>query len=158
MTHTLPVKKLLATLIIMFCLWMQLYAIAWPKGGEYWPFVDYPMFSSSHQEGDQFKVHELRAVPCHQPGAAHQVHWTAIGFHSYTYWRALREIMNDDPAGPKRRAELERAVLAAEGSHVCTLQIWERSAIVTRHGCWPRNPPWKLVRDWKVDRSLVSPG
>lgn len=150
MSEMLLVKKSLAVGMIVFCLCIQLWAIFRPNRGRWWPFVDYPMFSSSYQKGDVFKVHELRGVPCNEPGASYQIHWTLIGFHSYSYWRALREIVNNDPASATRQAELKRAVLAVEGTRVCALQIWERSAVVTRNGCRPENPPWKLVREWRV--------
>jgi hypothetical protein len=151
------IKKVLAALVVVFCLGVQLSAIVRPNGGRWWPFVDYPMFSSSFQEGATFKVHQLRGIPCNAPHGAHTLTWSMIGFHSYSYWRALREIANNDPAAPKRRAELTRAAVTASPVPLSTLQIWERSAVVTRRGCVPRNPAWKLVGQWLIDDNLALP-
>lgn len=55
--------------VLGFCAGMLLFQVytglveTW-DGDWYWPFFDYPMYSSAHHPGDIYRYAELRSIPC----------------------------------------------------------------------------------------------
>jgi hypothetical protein len=150
---SIAIKKGLAAAVALLCLAAQTYAIVRPSGARFWPFIDYPMFSRSYPEGATFRIHQLRGVPCSGPPHAATIGGSAIGYHHYRYWGALRTVAADRPNAPQVRAQLNRAVAATVVPPPCTLQVWERAITVTRAGRSPRDPQWVLVREWTLGDS-----
>jgi hypothetical protein len=144
-------KKSLAAVVIVVCLALQLHAIVRPAGARIWPFLDFPMYSDAHHEGDAIRMHELRGRNCGAPPTISTIHPYSLHLLAFRYRRMLRRIAADHSTAAELRRSLSHLVGTSVTPRPCALQVWERGVVVTRQGARPTNPQWQPVREWEID-------
>lgn len=145
------VKKSLVVVVVVACLALQLRAIVRPAGARLWPFLDFPMYSDSHREGDAIEMHELRGRSCGATPAVSPISAYSLHLQAFRYRRMLRRIVADHSTAAELRRSLSHLVSTSVTPRPCALQVWERGVVVTRRGVRPTNPQWHPLREWAID-------
>lgn len=119
----------------------------------YWPFVNYPMYSTAHYAGEQFSERELWAGPAGEPERMRLVSNRELNLTPFKYARALRKATNRDDSivsGSDETASefLGRLVVERMPSQPVRLQIWEHTWTIGAGGLEDRAGVRQLKREW----------
>jgi hypothetical protein len=118
-----------------------------------WPFVNYPMYSTSHKAGETTTITRLKAVPCDAPTAAVELGPGDLRLINNAFERLVQQ------AGSLRRAtpvetqqaqeKIAQLVRSRPGAPLCALQVWTRSMRVGEAG-GEEPTPWEVKAEWKA--------
>jgi hypothetical protein len=152
-TSQIAVKKVLAIIVIVFCLSVQTYVIVRPSGERWWPFLSFPMYSRSFSSGATLRMRDLRARTCGEKPQIWKVEPPAIGYMGYPHGDRLRGIAEGRPTARDYRADLSRLVGVHVAPRPCALQVWEGVVTMTRDGfnASLHTPRWTPIVEWPVD-------
>jgi hypothetical protein len=154
----------LASLVIVFVLGFQFIAVVLRSGVWIWPFTDYPMYASSHQEGERVSArHFIYATTA--DGEEIEISADDVGVNIFLFERWGRDLMDEPPGKTKAPGGLkgwlkstawfrllkgEDQVDMAEiflamvernlGVDIVRLRVEDTPYIVTRHGFAPATP------------------
>lgn len=148
-------RKSYAVLIIAAILGAQFWVIV-PRKWEqfwYWPFMNYPMYSTPHYPGDQFSRYELWAGPAGKPELLRLIPSEDLHLTTFKYSALLREaIERDRPAvwGADETASelLARLVAGLTPGQPVRLQIWQQTWTVGPSGLEDRDGVRELKGEW----------
>jgi hypothetical protein len=152
------VKKGFAFMVILVCLGVQTYAIIRPSGARWYPFLAYPMYSSSHPPGVTYKVQELWARTCDNRPRSWQLTSNALGYEDEHFLVGLNVTAGDRPAARSYRALLSELALSRVTPRPCVLEVRQRSIPTTRTGIKVtdlRRPQRTLLWEWRADDPSV---
>ena len=148
--------KVGASLVICGVLSAQLYALTpWGRGGWYWPFTDYPMYSEPKYAGSTFGIFDLEAVAC--DGTVREV--TSLDVHLPTFrFRNRLEVAAggrpDRPREPEEipaaRAFLSRLLTAQLEGEWCHARVHGRIYVMEEHGLASADVPRQLLAEWPI--------
>jgi len=134
--------RALAILVVVFAVTAQIGAIALGDGGNYWPFLRYPMYSRAG--APTFAHRELCVVV---DGAPHSLSSLNLGIPRYRFFGRLLSASRDTPAGQRARDNLASLVGRYYGPDV-HIEIWQADYRMTDAGLEDASPPWRIVREW----------
>ena len=151
-------KKLFAIVVSGGVLLFQAKEIALPATGWYWPFMDYPMYSESHQAGDVFHQYRYVALPCDTAADARVVRSSVLGVKFFD----LQFLLEAAASNQERRViapdvrvaaieKLSRLMLVRVGDDVCGAGVEVRRHRI-ENGIGHQVPPWTLERTWPLVR------
>ena len=152
-------RKAYAVAISAVVLGLQFWVIVPPRGYNawYWPFVDYPMYSAPRYAGDQFRYHELRALPCDTAAPPLVVDYKRLRVTKFRFYallahssRIVRAELTTDTSDTTL-ALLRRLVGDRVGGAYCTVELLERRFTIPKSGPVEREPPWRRVYAWPLD-------
>jgi hypothetical protein len=147
--------KIFVSLFSITVLALQSYAVFSTMGynNYYWPFVNYPMYSNSHQAGETFSDVRLRALPCDNLRDTLQLgeddlHVTSGRFNGLIYGSA-------GVRGTRARSETNaEALLHFITTYVprpiCRVQVWEQLYRIGAKGLEYPGRPWEIAKEWIV--------
>jgi hypothetical protein len=151
--------KIVATLYCGAVLSLQSYAIfsTTSYNNWYWPFVNYPMYSSSFHAGESFLRVELRAVPCDSPGDVFRLteddlhlkwrHFIMLVHKSATVRRADLDTELQPGSEPTTEALLH-FIATYVPRHVCRVQVWRQRYTIGPGGLELPGQPWEIAQEW----------
>jgi len=146
------VPKAFAVACIVLVLGAQA-ALIFPPGkqprNQYWPFLNYPMYSPAKHLGDSLILPELRAVPCDMPDSTLHVPATTLHVDLGRYWQMLNGLTRS----PRREAMLDTlSRLTQSGMHenVCALELWRQVVVVEQRGMRVEDRAWVRYARWEV--------
>ena len=137
-----------ATAVIVLVLGLQFLAVVTRSGKWAWPFIDYPMYSTSHQEGERVPArHVIYGIT--SDGAKIELTMQAIGVNLWMHEKWARDLKNLDLA----------AVISAAAATVTALPAAAMSAAVSpvaaKPGAAPPTEP-AARRPWSIKHWLRS--
>lgn len=147
--------KIFATVFCGGVLALQGYVVFSSMGynNYHWPFVNYPMYSSSHRAGDTFSDVQLRVLPCDNPRdtlrlGENDLHLMPGRFTGLLYGSA-------GVRGTRARSEENAEVLLGrittyQRRPVCRVQVWEKRYTIGPKGLEYPGQPWTVAREWEL--------
>jgi hypothetical protein len=147
-------KKGLASAVIAVCLVVQTYAIIRPSGARWYPFLSYPMYSSSRPAGVTYRVQELWARTCDSHPRRWQLGPAMLGYQDDHFLTGMSATAGDRPAARNYRARLSELARTRITPRPCVLEVWQRTIPTTAAGVNVadlRYPRRTLLREWRVD-------
>ena len=157
-------RKLAAIVLSAGVLGAQLVAIA-PStlsGNSYntwfWPFMDYPMYSTAYLYSDAVLYFELRGRSCDSQEAV------ALSFDDLHMDRsslqlllhlAADERVRSTGAGSSATGLIDHMLQSRDGSAICSAEVWEHRREVTWNGPSGTRSPPQLVRTWSVSGRIT---
>ncbi len=138
-------------------------------GGWYWPFMDYPMYSTPRAPDEPYKEFRLGLVPLSAAGAGSDTIRASaadLGMEYFAFYAAMESV--DHPMG--RTAEESEALardarerVARNSQTVFGLGRFEvvleaQSYEIDRGGLVSTNPPWEAVESWFYDDQISGSG
>ena len=150
------------------------------SGGWYWPFVDYPMYSTAKLPGDNFVEHALALEFANQPenlesvssgtgtliegemGSLVLLGAEDLGIHRFTLYRTLDQIAQgvetpdeSDQDWIKEEVHfLSRLIAHQVTTTEIGVHLLEREYRVGPKGLENTDPPWRGVLRWKLQDRL----
>jgi len=157
--------RIVATLYCGAVLSLQSYAIfsTTNYNNWYWPFVNYPMYSSSFHAGESFLRVELRAIPCDSPRDVFRLgeddlHLKWLHFSTLVHKSAAvrRPDLDTEPQpGSESTTEpLLHFITTYVPRRVCRVQVWRQRYTIGPRGLEYPGQPWEIAREWV----LTPPG
>jgi len=151
--------KIVATLYCGAVLSLQSYAVFSTTSyyNWYWPFVNYPMYSSSFHAGDSFLRVELRAVPCDSPRdvlrlGEDDLHLKWIHFvrlvHTSAAVRRADFDTEPQPGSESTTEPLLHFIATYVPRHVCRVQVWRQRYTIGPRGLEYPGQPWEIAQEW----------
>ena len=127
----------------------------------YWPFVNYPMYSTTHKRGDSFSSLELRAVPCRPGVSAVPLSSVDLRIGYGPFERLLKQAagLGDAPSPTSREhAANQLRGLAATQLLIpaCSVQLWRRTYKIGPRGLESPDVPWQVAADWPLTASTSN--
>lgn len=121
-----------------------------PENGEahFWPFMNYPMYSAAHQEGDQLDRFFLFATVTDYGDIT--IKPSDFGLNYYTFMRDAIPVFRDD-----NRDKIHffmKLYESRQGRKLISVRLENHSWVITRSGAVPNTP--KVVRELKFTHSL----
>ncbi|MFV1986209.1 MAG: hypothetical protein ACC682_02955 [Gemmatimonadota bacterium] len=132
----------LAILVVVFGVIAQIGAIALGDGGNYWPFLRYPMYSRA---GSPTFAHEELCVTVDE--VSHSLTSPDLGVTRYRFFGMLRAASRDTPAGQRTRDALAFRVGRYYGADA-RIELWQADYRMTADGLEDASPPWRMVKAW----------
>jgi hypothetical protein len=132
----------LASMAIVIVLALQSLAVA-RRHHMGWPFIDYPMYSASHQEGERVQARRY-VYAALADGSEVLLEPEDLGLGHFWLFRLWVEA----PLLKQERAELEfvrEAYREQRGGEIVALRIEDHPVIVTREGAKAAPPPHVLA-------------
>ena len=153
--------KLLAAVYCVGVLVAQAWVI-WPttrSRAYYWPFIDYPMYSWSFDQGERISHARLMLLPCDPTGSPAEMtfqdaHLTRHEFQD----RVLRAAgARNASAEAARRARISLATLAHEHGPVaiCRMEVWMQFFRIGANGLELPGSEWTPSVGWGVSEGVV---
>lgn len=145
-----PLRRVFVVSFLAAVIGVQAF-IAIPPGRHhswFWPFMDYPMYSGAHHEGEEVSFHRLEGTPCDgvEPVALTN---TDLGILWFTFQDLLSTSAREgrDPGG-----RLTTLLEDALGGTLCGARVYQRTVVVGRlpEG-GPASVPWRPVLDLRVE-------
>lgn len=119
-----------------------------------WPFVNYPMYSTSHKAGETTTLSRLRATPCAAPATSLELGPGDLRLINQAFERLVQQAGSLRRATPQEteqaRAKIAGLVRTRPGPALCELQVWARSMRIGRSG-GETPTPWELKAAWKAE-------
>ena len=121
----------------------------------YWPFVDYPMYSTAHDYSDVVLYYELRAQPC---GSADTVTLSFDHLMDRSSLQALLYQMSNGDTQSRTGAGgvVDHLLASRTGPAMCSAQLWEYRHFIAWEGYRGQSEPPRLVRAWDVPHDDAS--
>jgi len=119
----------------------------------FWPFLDYPMYSTAYVYSDAVVYFELRGQSCDSQETV------ALSFEDLHMDRsslqlllhlAANEQLPSTAAGSSAIGLIDHVLQSRNGSAICSAEVWEHRYEVTWDGPSDRRAPPQLVRTWTV--------
>lgn len=150
--------KAAASLVVAGVLGAQVAAITpWFAGGWYWPFTDYPMYSSVRYPGSTFGIYDLTLTDC--SGAARPVTAFDLGMSDFVFRSALETVSGgrvDLPRTPEqaaeRRAFLETHIALRLPGDWCAAEVRGRIYEMGERGLVTAEPELVRLAEWQIAR------
>ena len=159
-------SKVIACCVIAFVLGVQVWIIV-PRQPKYrmwyWPFVNYPMFSSARYPGDGVDFWILHGVECSGKESTRELKHADLHIRTFNFFATLRnaaKIANKDPQ--ERQVALHAQQLLSRmlnkyfPGEFCSAQVWRRSAILDYRIDTRELPEPELVTQWSVIRPSLK--
>jgi hypothetical protein len=146
--------RALVTLFIIGCLGAQAVAILHPIGPGLYPFIAYPMYSSSWRPGQTYRLQELWARPCEPGQPARLVLASALGYEDNDWLPLLSTATGTDSAGVAYRAHLSALARSRLHPAVCALELWVRTIPTSDAGIDRsalEHPERTRLTAWRID-------
>ena len=151
--------KVGAVTVICGVLAVQLFAISPEgRGGWYWPFVDYPMYSDAKQPGATFGLFDLEAIGC--DGAVRPVSASDARLPPFRFRNAVALAAGTIPQRPDRprdqvevearRRQLVDIVRSEIPGDWCELRVHGRIFRMNEHGLEATDVPRQPLAAWPV--------
>lgn len=116
----------IATSVIVLVLGLQFVAVALQLERWAWPFIDYPMYSPSHQEGDRvWGPHSISAKT--KDGRELDISAEDLGVNFWLFDKWARLLMAEQPAAEQPGADLASTATAAD-----SIRAWLKSTSLWR--------------------------
>lgn len=149
--------KLGAVGVIGGVLALQLFALSpHGRGGWYWPFVDYPMYSAAKKPGATFGLFELYVVTCE--GAVRPLVAADLSLARFRYRNTLEVAAGGRPDRPREAEEIPaaRAMLAEliedqVPGRWCEAQVHGRIFRMGEGGLESADVPRRLLAEWPLE-------
>ena len=164
------IRKWIAGAFVLGVLGVQAWVIG-PRspGGWYWPFMDYPMYSTPRAPGEPYRDYRLALVRTSPEGAISdtvRVGADDLGMEYFAFYQAMESV--DRPMGqtPEESEALARAArdrVARNSQTQFGLDRFEvlleaRSYVIDRGGLASTDPPWEPVESWFYDSRSAGSG
>jgi hypothetical protein len=134
--------RVLAILVVLFGTTAQIGAIALGDGGNYWPFLRYPMYSRAG--ASTFAHRELCVIV---EGVPHSLSSLDLGIPRFRFFGRLASASRDTPAGERARDNFASLVGRYYGPDV-HIELWQADFRMTESGLEDASPPWRIVKEW----------
>lgn len=146
--------KALASIVITVCLASQTYAIVRPSDPRFYPFLSYPMYSSSRGPGETIVVRDLWARTCDDGGPSWKIDPRDLGYQDIHSIGEFSAIARGRPASLAERTRLSALARSRLTPRPCVLELRERAVPTTRDGVdlsVIRDSRGVLIGEWGVD-------
>ncbi len=140
-------KKLAISAVIVGVLALQIWVMipSTHRGGWYWPFLSYPMYSVAHHASDSVEILRLALATCSAPDRFFPVP-DSLGIPKLSFPELLKAVDNGSSAAT---ATLDADILSRY-SRACRGRILVRSVLVGTYN-WTDSLPAPIVgREWSV--------
>ena len=97
-------------------------------GGWYWPFLDYPMYSKTHFEGEAVKVRDQIAVIL-SDGTEHDVELDDVDLNFWFFQVLAIRLVSNDPRGANQLVERH-----PRGDEIREIVVYQYPVSVTKDG------------------------
>ena len=153
--------RLAKLLVIAYCaaaLGLEAYAVfsTTKYNNRHWPFVNYPMYSTSHKAGETTTITRLKAVPCGAPTTTVELGPGDLRMINNAFERLVQQAGSLRRATPEEtqqaRAKIAQLLQSRPGPSLCTVQVWARSMRVGEAG-GEEPTPWEVRAEWKAEAS-----
>jgi hypothetical protein len=152
-------RKLAAIVLSAGVLGAQLVAIATATLSNnsyntwFWPFMDYPMYSTAHLYSDAVQYFELRGRSCDSQQAValsfDDLHMDRSSLQLLLYL-AASEPGRSMGAASSATGLIDHMLQSHDGSAICWAEVWEHRREVTWNGPSEMRSPPQLVRTWSL--------
>lgn len=150
------VSKLGASCVIIGVLAAQLFALSPAgRGGWYWPFVDFPMYSAAKKPGATFGLFDLEAVACN--GAVRGLTNADLHLPPFRFRNVVEVAAGGRPDRPRTadeipaaRAFLGRVVADEVPGDWCMARIGARIYTMGEHGLESADVPRRVAAEWTI--------
>lgn len=149
----------LISIVIFVILGVQTLAVVFRSGnGKYWPFIDYPMYSWSHREGDRIDVlpplFAIFADRSEKQIFPHDLNLTIFQFEGLLVSAILctaqkdKKELQSGQCVPQKAEERLKALLnpyeQRHGKHIISLRLEDYPYILTKEG--PKKAPARVLQ------------
>jgi len=151
--------RLAKLLVVIYCaaaLGLEAYAVfsTTKYNNRHWPFVNYPMYSTSHKAGETTTITRLKAVPCDAPATTVELGPGDLRLINNAFERLVQQAGSLRRATPEEtqqaKEKIARLVQSRPGARLCTLQVWTRSMRVGDAG-GEEPTAWEVKAEWKAE-------
>ncbi len=164
----LALRKLAVGLLVSGVLGFQLYCVL-PIGPKYrnwyWPFVNFPMFSTPVEPGSLISAWELRAQPCAARSQVQVLTFRDLGVRTFNFVALLRnagKVGNPEPRDVEkaRNAQSALSVLLNQRfpGRFCNAELWRKSVVLETTIDTRTQPPWERVHMWNPRSESATGG
>jgi hypothetical protein len=119
----------------------------------FWPFMDYPMYSTAHVYSDAVLYFELRGRSCDSQQAIElsfdDLHMDRSSLQLLLHL-AASEALRSTGAGSSATGLIDHMLQSRDGSAICSAEVWEHRQEITWNGPRGTRSPPQLVRTWSV--------
>ena len=154
--------KLFAAVYCVGVLAAQAWVI-WPttrSRAYYWPFIDYPMYSWSFDQGERISHARLMLQPCDRTRSPAEMTFREAHLTRYAFRdRVLRAAgAGNASAEDARRARISLARLAHEHGSVptCRMEVWMQSFRIGARGLELPGSAWTPSVGWGVNAGVLT--
>lgn len=145
-----------ATVVIAGVLAVQLFGVSpWGRGGWYWPFLDYPMYSAAKYPGATFGLFELDAIAC--DGTTRRLEATDLRIPRFRFRNALEVAAGGRPDLRRTpddieasRRTLSRLIVEHLPGGWCAARVHGRIFAIDHDGLASADVPRRLLAEWRV--------
>lgn len=131
------------------------------RGGWYWPFVDYPMYSDAREPGATFGLFDLELVSC--DGERRALSSADLKLPRFRYRNALEVAAGGRPDRPRapeevpdRRRFLSRVIVEEVPGEWCTAEVYGRIFEMGERGLVSPDVPRRRLAEWPVTDEAVE--
>ena len=151
--------RLAKLLVIAYCaaaLGLEAYAVfsTTKYNNRHWPFVNYPMYSTSHKAGETTTITRLKALPCDAPPTTLELGPGDLRLINNAFERLVQQAGSLRRATPeeteKAKARIAQLLRSRPGPPLCTIQVWARSMRVGEAG-GEQPTPWEVKAEWQAE-------
>lgn len=137
---------------------VQLFALSPAgRGGWYWPFVDYPMYSAAKEPGATFGLFDLEIVGC--DGERRALAAQDLRLPPFRYRNAVEVAAGGRPDRPREPEEipasrrlLDRVIIGMVPGDWCTAEVYGRIFEMGEHGLVTPDVPRRQLAAWRISR------
>lgn len=148
--------KIAAGVIVGGVLTAQLFALSPAgRGGWYWPFVDYPMYSDTKRPGATFGLFDLEVVGC--DGVTRALTAADLHLPRFLYRNTLEVAAGGRPDRPRepeeipaRRAFLGERIQDELPGSWCRARVFGRIFVVGQDGLESPDVERRLLAEWNI--------
>jgi hypothetical protein len=137
--------RTLALAVVIFGIAAQIAGIALGAGGQFWPFLRYPMYATVGES--EFRHQELCVFT---ETGSHSVSAWDLGIPTFRYLGLLRGLGADGPAGDRGRARVA-LVVARAFEPGARIELWEAAYEMGPEGLVDAKPGWDRMRVWEAE-------
>jgi hypothetical protein len=146
----MTLQKAVAIAVICFVLTMQVAQIfppGMPPNERFWPFVDWPMYSSSFGPGMQLSRHSLRVRRCDPGAPVTEVASNDLHVERFVFYKMLATAADTGQRGRAMADTLAYLLTKKWKDPVCVMQVWRQTLRIGKDGLDRLDVPWQLVRE-----------
>lgn len=141
---------------------VQLFALSpMGRGGWYWPFVDYPMYSAAKEPGATFGLFDLEIVSC--DGERRLVNARDLRLPPFRYRNAVEVAAGGRPDRPREPEEIPATRRFLTGLITreipgawCGAEVHGRIFEMGERGLVSSDVPRRLLADWSISGEDVE--